>query len=72
MRLDISSQNCSYIHQLGGTIVVQLLKTLIMKSGGSVMVSEADMLSLIAFRTTSWAPRVYRSYRVKDDIESDP
>ncbi|KAJ5967169.1 Aminoglycoside phosphotransferase [Penicillium viridicatum] len=57
------------IHQLGGTTVVRLSETLIMKGGGSVMTSEAEMLRLIASRTTIRAPRVYRSFQVKDDTQ---
>ena len=55
------------IHQLGATKVVRLFKTLIMKGGGSVMVSEAEMLRLVASRNTIRAPRVYRSFQFKDD-----
>ncbi|KAJ5615021.1 Aminoglycoside phosphotransferase [Penicillium hordei] len=57
------------LHQLGGTTVVRLSETLIMKGGGSVMTSEAEMLRLIASRTTIRAPRVYRSFQVKDDTQ---
>ncbi|CAG8058019.1 unnamed protein product [Penicillium nalgiovense] len=57
------------LHQLGGTTVVRLSETLIMKGGGSVMASEAEMLRLIASRTTIRAPRVYRSFQVKDDTQ---
>ncbi|KAJ6020184.1 Aminoglycoside phosphotransferase [Penicillium canescens] len=57
------------LHQLGGTTVVRLSESLIMKGGGSVMASEAEMLRLIASRTTIRAPRVYRSFQVKDDTQ---
>lgn len=48
---------------------MRLSETLIMKGGGSVMASEAEMLRLIASRTTIRAPRVYRSFQVKDDTQ---
>ncbi|KAJ5981548.1 Aminoglycoside phosphotransferase [Penicillium canescens] len=60
----------SILHQLGGTTVVRLSETLIMKGGGSVMASEAQMLRLIASRTIIRAPRVYRSFQVKDDTHT--
>lgn len=40
-----------------------------MKGGGSVLASEAEMLRLIASRTTIRAPRVYRTFQVKDDTQ---
>jgi aminoglycoside phosphotransferase (APT) family kinase protein len=40
-----------------------------MKGGGSVMVNEAETLRLVASRTTIRAPRVYRSFQVKDDTQ---
>ncbi|KAJ5751405.1 Aminoglycoside phosphotransferase [Penicillium nucicola] len=57
------------LHQLGRTTVVRLSKTLIMKGGGSVMASEAEMLRLVASRTTIRVPRVYRSFQLKDDTQ---
>ncbi|KAL4808575.1 kinase-like domain-containing protein [Aspergillus unguis] len=57
------------LHQLGGTTVVRLSETLIMKGGGSVMTSEAEMLRLIASKTSIRAPRVYRSFQVNDDTQ---
>ncbi|CAG8903075.1 unnamed protein product [Penicillium egyptiacum] len=57
------------IHQLGGTTVVRLSEKLIMKGGGSVLASEAKMLSLIASRASIRVPRVHRSFQVKDDTQ---
>lgn len=48
---------------------MRLSETLIMKGGGSVMASEAEMLRLITSRTAIRAPRVYRSFQVKDDTQ---
>lgn len=48
---------------------MRLSENLIMKGGGSVMASEAEMLRLIASRATIRAPRVYRSFQVKDDTQ---
>jgi hypothetical protein len=44
------------LHQLGGTTVVRLSETLVMKGVGSVLASEAEMLRLVASRTTIRAP----------------
>jgi hypothetical protein len=44
-------------------------KNLIMKGGGSVLASEAEMLCLVASRTSIRAPRVHRSFQVKDDAQ---
>ncbi|GES61300.1 aminoglycoside phosphotransferase [Aspergillus terreus] len=57
------------LHQLGGTTVVRLSKTLVMKGGASVMTSEAEMLRLLTSRTAIRAPRVYRSFQVEDDTQ---
>lgn len=40
-----------------------------MKGGGSVLASEAEMLGLIVSRTSIRAPRVHRSFMVKDDTQ---
>lgn len=40
-----------------------------MKGGGSVMTSEAEMLRLIASKTTIRVPRVYRSFQIPDDTQ---
>jgi hypothetical protein len=40
-----------------------------MKGGGSVMTSEAEMLRLIASRTTIRVPRVHRSFQLTDDTQ---
>ncbi|CAI7583456.1 unnamed protein product [Penicillium glandicola] len=57
------------IHQLDGTTVVRLSKKLIMKGGGSVLTSEANMLSLLSSRGSIRVPRVHRSFQVKDDTK---
>ncbi|KAJ5195821.1 Aminoglycoside phosphotransferase [Penicillium cf. viridicatum] len=57
------------IHQLGGTTVVRLSEDLVMKGGGSVLASEAEMLNLIASRTSIRVPRVHRSFQVEDDTQ---
>lgn len=49
--------------------MVRLSETLVMKGGGSVLASEAEMLRLIASRTAIRAPRVYRSFQVDDDTQ---
>lgn len=50
------------LHQLAATAVVRLLKTLVLKGGGSVLVSQAEMLRLDASRTSIRVPRVYRAF----------
>ncbi|KAK4861265.1 hypothetical protein LT330_004181 [Penicillium expansum] len=57
------------LHQLGGTTVVRLSKKLVMKGGGSVLASEAKMLSLLASKPSTRVPRVHRSFQVKDDTQ---
>jgi hypothetical protein len=57
------------IHQLGGTTVVRLSEKLIMKGGGSVLASEAKMLSLIASRASIRIPRIHRTFQVEDHTQ---
>jgi hypothetical protein len=40
-----------------------------MKGGGSVLAIEAEVLLLIAPRTTIRPPRVYRAFQLKDDTQ---
>ncbi|EAU36807.1 predicted protein [Aspergillus terreus NIH2624] len=57
------------LHQRGGTTVVRLSNTLVMKGGGNVLPGEAEMLRLLTSRTAIRTPRVYRSFQVKDDTQ---
>ncbi|KAJ5196736.1 Aminoglycoside phosphotransferase [Penicillium cf. viridicatum] len=57
------------IHKLGGITVVRLSEKLIMKGGGSVLVSEAKMLNLVGSRASIRVPQVHRSFQVEDDTQ---
>lgn len=54
------------LHQLGETTVVRLSKDLVMKGGGNVLPSEAEVMKLVESETRVRAPRVHRSFQVPD------
>ncbi|KAJ5947938.1 Aminoglycoside phosphotransferase [Penicillium verhagenii] len=57
------------IHQYGATKVVRLSENLALKAGGSILPGEAEILNLVASKTSIRVPRVHRSFQVKDDTK---
>lgn len=48
---------------------MRLSETLVLKGGGSVLASEAEMLRVITSRTSIRVPRIYRAFQVENDTQ---
>ncbi|KAJ5586881.1 Aminoglycoside phosphotransferase [Penicillium hispanicum] len=62
-------ESAPILYELGGTTVVRLSQHLVMKGGGSVLPCEAETLNLVASKTGIRAPRVYRSFTIRDETQ---